>query len=188
MTKEINQEKLEKEIFEKLKVPFELSAYSVDSSRGFDLASLKAQYIPDRLNEVLGLTNWEFTGNFENVVDGEKTTGVLYHGILTIQIGDKVKSVRSVGYSAKKKNEGDSRKGAMTDALSKAASHVGVADEAFKGLVNPADIKKSNKTGKSSSGFGSKKPSTTNASSKKETPSFGGKKSQTNNKTEGNGW
>lgn len=134
----------EKRIFEELKRPFDLSAYSIDSSRGFDLASLKAQYIPDRLNEVLGLTNWEFGGHFEDVINADKKTGVLFHGNLVIQIGERTKVIKSVGFSGNKKNEGDSRKGAMTDALSKAASHIGVADAAFKGLVNCEDIRQKN--------------------------------------------
>lgn len=143
MTTEVVNDKeqmeLEKKIYEALKAPFEMIAYGVDSSRGFDLASLKAQYIPDRLNTVLGMSNWHFDGNFE-----KDEHGVLFHGRLVVSVGKRVKEVKSVGYADFKKNLGDTYKSAMTDALSKAASHVGVADEAFKGLVDPKMIKSTN--------------------------------------------
>lgn len=138
------QLELETSVYEKLRKPFDLSCYSVDSSRGFDLASLKAQYIPKRLNEVLGFSNWAFTGKWEPTENG-----ILYFGTLTVKIGDNVSVRTAVGFSAKKKNDGDFYKGAMTDCLSKAASYFGVAEEAFCGLVDPVEIKKHNKGGAS---------------------------------------
>ena len=47
----------DKQIYDKLKAPFPKDAYSCDSSRGFNLTSIKAQYVIERLNDVLGIMN-----------------------------------------------------------------------------------------------------------------------------------
>ena len=148
MSKE--QLELEKNVYEQLRKPFPLECYSVDSSRGFDLSSLKAIYIPIRLNEVLGVTNWVFDGHYESVIDDKgKKTGTIHHGVLTIQVGERTKVVKSAGYSGAKKNVGDELKGSYTDSLSKCASYLGVAEQAFCGLVDPEEIKKVMKNKKS---------------------------------------
>lgn len=134
---EKDQLDLEREVYAKLCAPFGMSCYSVDSSRGFDLSSLKAAYVFDRLNEVLGLTNWQFLGNFEKQDDG----GSVFFGQLIIRIGNRSKTVDGVGFGKKGKNPADTLKSAQTDALSKCASYVGVAIDAFKGKVDPKAIK-----------------------------------------------
>lgn len=131
-------EKSMKEIYEKLRAPFDLKCYSVDSSRGFDLTSLKAHYISIRLNEVVGLDGWEFSGHFEEM--GEE---FVFHGRLKIEVGDQVVIREGVGSCKKtpKKSAGDVLKSARTDSLSKTASLVGIAEDAFCGLINPKDVK-----------------------------------------------
>lgn len=133
------QRKLEDKIYSELCAPFDMSCYSIDSSRGFDLTSLKAAFVFDRLNLVLGLTNWQFSGNFERQDDG----GAIFFGQLVIKIGDRTKIVDGVGFGKKGKNPADTLKSAQTDALSKCASYVGVAIDAFKGLVDPKAVKNS---------------------------------------------
>lgn len=136
----------EKDLYAKLSAPFAQDAYSVDSSRGFNLTSIKAQYIVERLNEVLGIGGWRHIGKYEVVKsDSGETEGVLFHGELLLRLGSSTHVVQSVGYSTDKSNKGDEYKGAKTDALSKAASYIGVGNEVFKGLVDPATISKGTK-------------------------------------------
>ena len=47
----------ENEVYEALAAPFPDEALAKDSSRGFDLTSVKAQYVVERLNTVLGPMN-----------------------------------------------------------------------------------------------------------------------------------
>lgn len=127
------------ELYEKFKAGFPDEALSIDSSRGFELTSVKAQYIIERLNDVLGFQNWQLNGNFEE----DESGGVLFKGYLDLFLGDftgnreDLHRVSTVGHSDKKKNRGDTYKSAKTDALSKAASYLGVANDVFKGKIKP---------------------------------------------------
>ena len=146
MSKEVteNQDKLIlegrarfKTIADQLKAPFTQDAYSVDSSRGFNLTSIKAQYIVERLNDVCGIDGWEFKGDYTTV-----DTGVIFFGTLVINDGHKGHQQQAPGFATIKKNIGDAYKGAQTDALSKAASKFGLGNEVFKGNVAPPVIAK----------------------------------------------
>jgi len=128
--------------YEELAAPFAEEALSTDSSRGFDLCSVKAQYIIERLNDVCGVNGWRLEGEWTPQTDG----GVLYLGRLSVFFdrfcdfsnapgGTLNHYVEAVGFSDDKKNMGDSYKGARTDALSKSASSLGVANDVFKGNV-----------------------------------------------------
>lgn len=130
------QDKL-KDIYEQLKAPFPREAYEEDKSRGFQMTSVKAQYIVERLNDVLGLGAWKLEGEFEKC-----NSGALFHGKLTIKIDDHLIEVENTGFSAvneKKKNNnvGDVYKSARTDCLSKCCSWIGIANDVYKGKVNP---------------------------------------------------
>ena len=122
------------DIYKKFKQNFSSEALTKDESRGFTLTSIKAQYIVERLNDTVGVNNWEFTGKFEKTTDG-----VLFFGNLTIY-GKGTEEERSTkegeGFSKNKKNTGDTYKSARTDALSKAASYFGIGNEVFKGNVD----------------------------------------------------
>jgi hypothetical protein len=133
------------EIYKKLTADFPQEALKADVSRGAGnpFTSVGAQYIVERLNEVLGVDGWSFTGDFERADEG-----VLYFGNLAIRMNGEPKNpitgtdgvwhvVEGVGFSAIKRNLGDTYKSARTDALSKAASMLGVANEVFKGNVPP---------------------------------------------------
>lgn len=130
------QDKL-KDIYEKLKAPFPREAYEEDKSRGFKMTSVKAQYIVERLNDVLGLGAWKLEGEFEKC-----NSGALFHGKLTIKIDDHLIEVENTGFSPvntnkKNNNVGDVYKGARTDCLSKCCSWIGIANDVYKGKVNP---------------------------------------------------
>jgi len=126
----------ETEVYKALSAPFPEDAYMKDSSRGFDLTSVKAQYIVERLNESLGVMNWTFGGEFK-----ETENGVLYMGALVITINGKQNRQFAPGYAANKKNLGDTYKSAHTDSLSKCSSKFGIANDVFKGLVTPPGAK-----------------------------------------------
>ena len=131
-------------VYEGLKAPFPKEAYSIDSSRGFNLTSLKAQYAIERLNDVVGINGWKLTGSFQKT---EK--GVLYMGSLDlVENGEVLHSVEAIGYSENKKNIGDTYKSARTDALSKAASYYGLGNEMFKGNIKPESPTKTSFTSK----------------------------------------
>ena len=80
----------EKTIYEQLSAPFPKEALSEDNSRnkggkGITLTSIKAQWIKERLNKVLGVTGWKIEGKWEL---GEK--GVFYFGHLELRSGTLV--------------------------------------------------------------------------------------------------
>jgi len=107
-------------------------ALSTDSSRGFDLTSIKAQYIKERLNETFSIFGWGLDGSYES-----NDKGVMYHGKLTVEVGSDIRAVTAVGFSLHKKATGDTYKSAQTDCLSKCASFIGIGNEVFKGNVVP---------------------------------------------------
>jgi len=123
-------------VYTKLKEPFAKEALSTDSSRGFDLTSIKAQYVVERLNEVCGVGNWRHSGTYEPVENG-----VIFKGQLVISNSSIDKSLgtvrEAVGFAQIKRNIGDAYKGAKTDSLSKCASYFGLGNDIFKGLVAP---------------------------------------------------
>lgn len=124
------------EYFKDLSKDFPNEAYCVDNSRGFPLTSLKAQYIKERLNEVFTIFGWNFEEKFEVLPEGILCFGKLTLFTISKDNQTKTRIVTACGFSQKKKNLGDSYKGASTDALSKAASFVGVGNDVFKGTVD----------------------------------------------------
>jgi hypothetical protein len=134
------------DVYEKLKAPFPKEAHTADKTRGFELTSVKAQYVVERLNDVLGPENWTFEPYVTGAQFGdggggfvEGKAGVLFHGVLTVRFDKLMASRNVVGYALRESHKvpGDVYKSAMTDALSKAASHFGVANDVYKGQVNP---------------------------------------------------
>lgn len=133
----------ENELYIKLSEPFKNEALSIDNSRGFALTSIKAQYVIERLNNVLGPMNWTFGGTFREVNDDKgKLTGVVYEGALVINVDGKQNKHFAPGYSSAKKNMGDTYKSAQTDSLCKCASRYGIGNEVYKGLIDAKSIEK----------------------------------------------
>lgn len=128
----VAQRDLEIKIYNELRADFPKEAYQQDKSRGFALTSIRAQYIVERLNTVLGIGGWTLKGNFD-----KQDNDIVYFGTLVFRVGDKYYTHEGVGHSAIKKNLGDSYKSARTDCLSKIASLIGVGNEVFKGNVDP---------------------------------------------------
>lgn len=142
------------EVSNELEKDFPTEALSSDISRGFALTSVKAQYIKERLNQVFTPMGWSLDGAFEYDDAPAAQGGVVFHGFLELDLNfigiPAIKKFKAIGYSEKKKNRGDTLKSAMTDALSKAASNLGVANSVFKGLIAPPKAGKSTSPAKSS--------------------------------------
>lgn len=129
----------ESDVYKELTADFPTEALSKDSSRGFNLTSVKAQYVIERLNEVFGFMNWTFGGEYKDVEGG-----VLFMGTLIVTVNGRQNRHFAPGFAATgpKKILGDVYKSAHTDSLSKCASKFGVANSVFKGLVDANSIGK----------------------------------------------
>jgi hypothetical protein len=122
------------ELYKKLTADFQPEAMSKDMSRGFELTSIKAQYVVERLNEVFGVEGWKADYTVQ-LLDKEQGCIVKCIIIANSENGEIVIQRSAFGGSDIKKNIGDTIKSAMTDSLSKAASHMGIGNEVFKGKV-----------------------------------------------------
>lgn len=135
---------------ERLQEPFPEEAMVSDTSRGFELTSIKAIYVVERLNDVFGIGGWRYDILEHHIVDGEVTVW------LSLEVGKIVEyeldghpytkwlgiipAIRTAGgRSIRKGHLGDALKGAVTDALTKAASILGVGIDVFKGKVRVGD-------------------------------------------------
>ena len=116
---------------------FPQEAYSTDSSRGFDLTSIKAQYVVERLNTIVGVGNWRHEGTYEKLENHEE---ILFMGKIIINSSEGAAMQFATGSAKIRKNLGDAYKGAKTDSLSKVASLFGLGNEVFKGNVAPPSV------------------------------------------------
>lgn len=139
-----------------LRRDFPQEAMSEDNSRGFALISIKAMYIIERLNDVFGLcgTGWRYAHTQEQDNGGELGLELVLQyavdGGGPAYYYEEGKWVgRGNGWSepiyafgGKKIGRNgmspytDTRKSAVTDALTKAASVLGVGTTVFKGQGN----------------------------------------------------
>jgi len=152
----------------RLRAPFPKEALSADTSRGFELTSIRAAYVIERLNEVFGPcgAGWRYVHAPFEQLDGEVVTEV------AVQYPVEGSNVPAVVWDAEAGNWGflpdtsgwswpilavggkkvgkggapltDARKSAVTDGLTKAASMIGVGHEIFKGLVRLGRERKEN--------------------------------------------
>ncbi|MCA9797664.1 MAG: hypothetical protein KC910_37900, partial [Candidatus Eremiobacteraeota bacterium] len=142
-----------------LRASFPAEALSADTSRGFELTSIKAAYVVERLNEVFGPCGcgWRYAHSPFEWIEGEVLTEVamqfkVAEGGVAAMLWDAQAhrwttlndsedwSLPIFSPGGRKPGRGsapmtDARKGAITDGLTKAASMLGVGHEVFKGLV-----------------------------------------------------
>lgn len=148
-----------------LKAPFPQAALSPDTSRGFELTSVKAAFVFERLNDVFGVcgVGWRYVhAPFESVVMADQRTEILTEVALQFRVSESdqigcgpvewrdgwrirpdhpwVWSEPIYATGGRSLGRGavplaDARKGALTDSITKASSMLGVAGEVFKGLV-----------------------------------------------------
>ncbi len=146
-------EKLKK-MYPDLVKPFPKHAHQPYKVGSQTFTTIKAQFVVNRLNEVLGVDGWQFEVTERDRIDND----VIVHGMLVVkdlETGRPAAIRQSSGgatmhYSKPYKNDdpktfvpkpmgswADKFKSAETDALSKAASHIGIGNDVFMGLVNP---------------------------------------------------
>ena len=148
-----------------LRAPFPPEALSPDYSRGFELTSIKAAFVIERLNDVFGEcgVGWRFShAPFKTLemADGRTeilTEVALQYCILDLEVeGCAPVDVRDSWHQGQSRarhwsepiyavgghclGQGsvpytDARKSAVTNGLTKAASMLGIGHEVFKGLV-----------------------------------------------------
>lgn len=154
-------------LYKKLAEPFPPEAMTADKSRGFALTSIKAQYVRERLNEVMGVNGWESNTEVVNI-DNEGNVAVKMSMTLHFENRSVTRSAfGGADKKAKGQTFGDTFKSAETDALSKVSSNFGVGNDVFKGLVD-ANKLGSSTTAKSKDGFRKSTPKKT--ANKKSSP------------------
>ena len=148
-----------------LRASFPVEALSADTSRGFELTSIKAAYVVERLNEVFGPCGcgWRYAHSPFEWIEGEVLTEVamqfkVAEGGVAAMLWDAQAhrwttlndsedwSLPIFSPGGRKPGRGsapmtDARKGAITDGLTKAASMIGVGHDVFKGKVRVGDAK-----------------------------------------------
>jgi hypothetical protein len=105
------------------------------------LSSVKAIYVIERLNQVFGLGGWTYrTALCENppATDPKKGAMIVMHVVLRVpEFGIRLEQYGG----SDNPDRGDAYKGAVTDALSKIGSYLGIAMDVYKGggptRVNP---------------------------------------------------
>jgi len=148
-----------------LRVPFPPESLKPDMSRGFELTSIKAAYVIERLNDVFGPcgVGWRYVhAPFENVVMADQRTEILTEVALQYRVSEdeqrgcspvewrdqwhldhdrsRVWSEPLYAVGGHCLGQGsvpytDARKSAVTNGLTKASSMLGIGHEVFKGLV-----------------------------------------------------
>ena len=130
-------------IEKKLKADMPDESYSKDTSRGFELTSIKAAYVIERLNEAFGLLGegWKYTvSSFKETMQPDQQEIMEVGANVKFQYqlpnGEWSEEIPHVGGKRVIKNNiTDARKSAITDALTKIAGMLGVGHLAFKGKV-----------------------------------------------------
>lgn len=123
------------DLYKKLTEDFPAEALSKDTSRGFELTSVKAQYLVERMNEVFGPAGWRA----DYAVVKENEQGIVLKCVVIANADGGESAIQRSAFGgadfSAKKSLSDTYKSAMTDSLSKTLSHIGLANEVFKGKV-----------------------------------------------------
>jgi|SRR6185369_5710279 len=128
------------EMVAQLKAPLPKEAVSAHPTKPY-LSSIKAIYVVERLNDVFGIGKWQQRNEVISDEGKMKTVhsfiDIPEYGIYLDNFGgnDNV-------------DEGDAFKGAVTDALTKMASYLGIGMDVYKGLATQT-APESPKSGKS---------------------------------------
>ena len=69
---------MSKELYAALSAEFPKEAMTEDSSRGFSMTSIKAQYVRERLNEVMGVDGWDSTTDVIDINDNDATKNLAF--------------------------------------------------------------------------------------------------------------
>lgn len=146
------------DVYDLLREPFDEAAYSAETSRGFEMTSIKAAYVLERMNEVFGLcgTGWRYAHSVFDEINKEIITWVAVQyavedgGCGRVEWDAMIghwRIVEGTGWSEPIYTVGgnqvgkgsipvtDAKKSAITNGIGKALSVIGVGSDVFKGLV-----------------------------------------------------
>lgn len=139
------QSAIPKEITSALKEEFPRETHETKrQENGFIQTGIKPVYVIERLNEVLGIDGWDYEILDEVFTDYEAMAKVR----LNVYMVDKTSLAKLLVASrvqwggnqiSNKKLLSDAKKGAITNAICKAASLIDVAHQAYKGLLPPVE-------------------------------------------------
>ncbi len=118
------------EIQAALATPFDASEVKykpimVKDNRALAIAYISARAVQDRLDEVLGIANWQ--DEYTTLPDGSMLCR------LSVRIGEEWVTKMDVGSPSEQPDEGDRVKAAVSDALKRAAVKVGVGRYLYRG-------------------------------------------------------
>jgi len=127
---------------EKLKEPLPAEAISPHPSKTY-LSTIKAIYVTERFNDVFGIGKWTTKTEHITMKPSGKNTMVV------IKVTFEVPELK-IYYEQYGGNDnadlGDAFKGAVTDALTKIGSYLGVGIDVFKGKADKPQKEATNKS------------------------------------------
>ena len=128
----------QEELYEKLKKSFPDKAYNNDGSRGFNLTTIDAYHVIDRLNEVFGLCGkgWWLSDIEWIKIEGDKNIVICSAIFCYLGFGLEGEFHRFPcvgGHQVIKNRWDDGYKSAMTNCICKGASFLGVGLNVYKG-------------------------------------------------------
>ncbi len=132
------KKKLTPEMINALKAPMPPQSIDPHPTKSF-LSTIKAYYVVERINEVLGVGRWDVP---HEIISTENDYVVMKGRIVSLDY-DIVVPEQYGGHALAGKNTepADGYKSAVTDILSKSASYLGVGAEVFKGEVKNGNNK-----------------------------------------------
>jgi hypothetical protein len=140
MTKELTPDQIAQ-----LKKPLPPEAVKPHPTKPY-LSSIKAIYVVERLNDVFGTGKW----HLKSEVINDKTDMIVVKTVLTIpEYEIELESYGgndNGGEGSKNHDLGDAYKGAVTDALTKICSYLGIAMDVYKGKADKAPQSQGNGT------------------------------------------
>jgi len=130
----MKQEKEYTQIAGELKQPIDQKALS-PLYDGAKHSAVSPAYVYERLNDVFGIDGWTFTSELVKEIPqaNGKDIYVVVKVTLQCRVGDKGVVRSQYGGNCNQRDVGDSYKGAVTDALTKCASMVYIAQDVYKG-------------------------------------------------------
>ena len=119
---------LKGELRNKLRAPLAAEAIKEHPTKPY-MSSVNSAYVIERLNDVFGEDGWE--AKYTVIEANPSAAMVVVQCVLTCQAWG---IVRQTFGGNDNKDRGDAYKGACTDALTKAASQIGIAQDVYKGM------------------------------------------------------
>jgi len=132
---------------QKLQEPLPPEAISPHPTKTY-LSSIKGIYVTERLNEVFGVGAWSTKVEFQTMMDSKERKDGTKPQMVVVKLCLEIPEYE-IYYEAYGGNDnedlGDAYKGAMTDALTKIGSFMGIGIDVFKGKhTKNEDIKSDN--------------------------------------------